>query len=534
MTVECENCKTRFHVADARIPAKGARVRCSRCHHRFHITPSYAPPKQQRASEQGSAVEPVLGGEAAREEDQLDNPEFLFDKPEDSDGAAARPARSGRSDPREAETQLDQPALAQPPDPQTPPPPPEPRVVESGGMTAQELLDDGVPELPSGRFDIGSALGEPDSQIGESEAVSSATARALLGRDLEDTGESLAPPPPSKPSAASKLTTSSIPSGASRPDAPIKPSAPAKPAAPAKSSAPAKPSAPSKPAFAELADIAAELGEDEDSSFADWDPLAAPSGSALSSPPPLGATAAGAVRTTKLFPDPPASQAVAKAKKRAAVDAPAFDPEAAGPAALILRIAAMIVGMALIVAAARLLWLQRVTEFAPPQIVQAAGWVAADLETFLARNATGERVVVVRGNLFPEGSAPPPAVEVRLLGADGEPLVDASQTWLERVDDAEVAPDRLGLRLAAAGGEIGAIGQMVTGFTAVIPDPPLGVRRVEVSLRARERRPDGTATADSPEAPSAKPQTETATPTPAALPRVPEPGDVLPAAPEPE
>lgn len=524
MTVECENCKTRFHVADARIPAKGARVRCSRCHHRFHITPSYTPPKPQKASAQGSAPEPVLGGEAAREEDQLDNPEFLFDKPEDSDAGTGLPARSGRQDPREAETQLDQPALAQPPEPKPPPPPPEPRVVASGGMTAQELLDDGEPELSTGRFDIDSALGEPDSVIGaREEAVSSATARALLGRDLEDTGESLAPPAPppaaSKPSASSKLTTSSIPSGASRPEVPLKPVAAA------------KPGAPSKPAFSELADIAAELGEDEDSSFADWDPLATPS--ALASPP-LGATAVGAARTTKLFPDPPPAQAAARTRRGTALDAPAFDPEAAGPAATILRVAAMLVGLALFGAAGRLLWLQRASELAPPQIVQAAGWVAADLETFLARSASGERVVVVRGNLFPEGAAPPPAVEVRLLGADDQPLVDAKQTWLERIDDAEVAPDRLGLRLAAAGGEIGAIGQLVTGFTAVIPDPPLGVRRVEVSLRARERLPDGTATAVTPEPPSAEPQTETASPTPAALPGAPETGDVVPAAPEPE
>ncbi len=532
MTVECENCKTRFHVADARIPAKGARVRCSRCHHRFHITPSYAPPKQQKASAQGSAAEPVLGGEAAREEDQLDNPEFLFDKPEHSGATgAAKPARSGRPDPREAETQLDQPALAQPPDPIAPPPPPEPRVVESGGMTAQELLDDGAPELGTGRFDIRASLGEPDSEIGISEdVVSSATARALLGRDLEDTGESLEapPPPPSKPSSTKKGTTSSIPSGASKPSVPIKPSAPPK------SSAPSIPSPSGKPAFAELADIAAELGEDEDSSFADWDPLATPSSLSAPAAPPLGATAVGAVRTAKLFPDPPATQPGAKARKRAPADAPDFDPEATGPAALILRIAAMIVGMALVGAAGRLLWLQRALVSEPPQIVQAAGWVAADLETFLARNATGERVVVVRGNLFPEGAAPPPAVEVRLLGADGQPLVEAQRTWLERIDDAEVAPDRLELRLAAAGGEIGAIGQMVTGFTAVIPDPPLGVRRVEVSLRARDRLPDGTATADTPEAPSAEPRTETVSPTPTALPLAPEAGDIVPAAPEPD
>ena len=47
MIVECENCETRFHVADARIPEKGARVRCSRCHHRFHITPSSAAPERK-------------------------------------------------------------------------------------------------------------------------------------------------------------------------------------------------------------------------------------------------------------------------------------------------------------------------------------------------------------------------------------------------------------------------------------------------------------------------------------------------------
>jgi hypothetical protein len=140
----------------------------------------------------------------------------------------------------------------------------------------------------------------------------------------------------------------------------------------------------------------------------------------------------------------------------------------------------------------------------------------------------------VRGNLFPEGSAPPPEVEVRLLGADGRPLVESPRTWLERIDDAEVAPERLGLRLAAAGGDIGAVGQMVTGFTAVIPDPPPGVRRVEVALRARERLPDGTATADTPAAPSPAPATETASPAPAAHSDAPEATDVVPAAPEPE
>ncbi len=534
MTVECESCKTRFHVADARIPAKGARVRCSRCHHRFHITPSYVPPS--RASEQGSAADAVLGGEAAREEDQLDNPEFLFDnKQDDSDATSARPPAARKPDPREAETQLDQPKLAEPPEPQTPPPPPEPRVVATAGATAQEMLDEGEPEIATGRFDIHASLGPRNSEIGEREEppVSGATARALLGRDMEDSGESPEPLAPPKPQPR---TTSSVPSGASRPPRPGDPPAPPKPAvqsAPAPSAAAAQPAAPAKKsAFADLADIAAELGEDEDSSFADWDPLATP-GSASSSPGPSSALAGGAPRTTRLFPDPPAAQTGSKAGKRAA-KAAEFDPEAASPAALILRVAAMLVGLTLLGAAARLVWLQNEVAPSAPHVVQAAGWVAADLETFLARNATGERVVVVRGNLFPEGSAPPPRVQVRLLGADGEPLVESAPTWLERVDDAEVAPDRLGLRFAAAGGEIGGIGQFVTGFTAVVPDPPPGVYRVEVALHAGERRPEGTAIADTPAAPSEEPNTQTVQPEPAAVPQATNDDDVIPAAPEPD
>src|SRR5215470_4153018 len=82
MIVQCESCETRFHVADARIPEKGARVRCSRCHHRFHITPSSAAPDAKATTGDGSA-RPAASGGAPRPggpaDEQLDNPEFLFD-----------------------------------------------------------------------------------------------------------------------------------------------------------------------------------------------------------------------------------------------------------------------------------------------------------------------------------------------------------------------------------------------------------------------------------------------------------------------
>lgn len=39
MIVTCASCLTKFHLDDARIPPKGAKVRCSRCKHVFFITP---------------------------------------------------------------------------------------------------------------------------------------------------------------------------------------------------------------------------------------------------------------------------------------------------------------------------------------------------------------------------------------------------------------------------------------------------------------------------------------------------------------
>ncbi len=39
MVVVCEECNTRFHLDDSRVPATGARVRCSRCKHAFFVLP---------------------------------------------------------------------------------------------------------------------------------------------------------------------------------------------------------------------------------------------------------------------------------------------------------------------------------------------------------------------------------------------------------------------------------------------------------------------------------------------------------------
>lgn len=51
MIITCEGCERRFQVDDARIPARGARVRCKRCHHRFHVMPGDAAAAQHAEAE---------------------------------------------------------------------------------------------------------------------------------------------------------------------------------------------------------------------------------------------------------------------------------------------------------------------------------------------------------------------------------------------------------------------------------------------------------------------------------------------------
>jgi hypothetical protein len=380
----------------------------------------------------------------------------------------------------------------------------EERVVASGGKTAQEMLDAGAPSFTASRFEIGGELGGDDD-----------------GRDETGTRE-FTSDPVSRSGMAAKSEA-------------------AKPA--------------ERPARAELDALGKELEEEDESSFAGWDPLtpqdSGAEGGAGSKFFDLASAIAGTPAQAEDAPAGPTSlfdqaelAAPEPAKKRSAPDVPAFDPEAAGPAAMILRVAAMVVGIGLLGVAGRALWLRAEADFSPPQVVRADGWVAADLETFLARDALGERVLVVRGNLMPEGPAGRPHVSVRVLGRNGEVLAESSLAWLERIDDAEVAPDALSVRLASASAEVAAIGQQVTGFTAVLPDPPPGARRVEISLQAAPLPPRGTATAEQPAAapaltpapaPAQAPPTSLAEPTPDKTPRpaqAPADGDVLPAAPD--
>src|SRR5258705_10495044 len=165
MIVQCENCETRFHVADARIPEKGARVRCSRCPHRFHITPSSGTSASPSPAADVSARTATRGDAPA--EDELDNPEFLFDEGTSESGQtpprAKRPAPEKQAAAAAPAQEAEPEALKSPSPDLEPAAAPEQRIVETRGRTAQEMLDAGAPKLGPGSVEFAPSRLDPDS-----------------------------------------------------------------------------------------------------------------------------------------------------------------------------------------------------------------------------------------------------------------------------------------------------------------------------------------------------------------------------------
>jgi predicted Zn finger-like uncharacterized protein len=509
MIVQCENCETRFHVADARIPEKGARVRCSRCHHRFHITPSSGTSAGPSPAGDVSARTATRGD--AGSEDELDNPEFLFDGSSSKSGSQQTPARAK---PEAAAAQKTaEPAHAPEEQPQAPNSPspdlepaaePEERIVATRGETAQEMLDAGAPKLGTDPVEFAPSLLDPDSDDTRS--------RVFLG---DDAAAAESEPPPSIRPAKDK---------------------------PARDNS-------AKPSPSPEIDAAFATSASDDEGDAGWDALtkedAAPTrsvfdvgasfGLATTPPAPITAPPTGGKPARSSLFDPAGARA-GDTKKRTS-DAASFDPEAGSPLGTILRIAAVLVGIALLGGALHGLQLQREASVTGAEAEPAGGWVATDLETFVARDSLGVRVLVVRGNLFPNGPAAPPEVDVSLLESDGRRIGEPRRAWLERLDDAEIAPDELTVRLASDSGEISGAGPQVTGFTALLADPPASARRVQVSLVAGKAVMRGTATAVSPPPPATPRARESQLATPNAPPAEAKPiapDSVVPAAPEPE
>lgn len=67
MIITCEQCHTRFHLEDERLPARGARVRCSKCKHAFFVA---HPAASRKAALEDAAL--AAAGVAAAAETDLD------------------------------------------------------------------------------------------------------------------------------------------------------------------------------------------------------------------------------------------------------------------------------------------------------------------------------------------------------------------------------------------------------------------------------------------------------------------------------
>jgi len=546
MIVQCENCETRFHVADARIPEKGARVRCSRCHHRFHITPSSGTtsspnsgPDVSARTETRSRETEGAAGAGGGGGDDLENPEFLFEgnSVSETKGGAAAPEPKPEPAPAEAAATPQPEAPRHAPDLE-PAQAPEVRVVETSGKTAQEMLDAGAPKLAprTGPVEFAPSLEDPDSDDTRSRFRLSDESPPTSGTPT--TARTPREPPPSLRPAKTK-------------DKPAKPSKPAKPTATltpiAKPPVPAPKPTPAKAEKSPL-DLAfgGSIGEEEEPDSG-WESLtqseSEESGESrsvfdvgatfgLGGSTPSVPTAAPGGKPATLFDQPDVG-----GKKRAAHEPAVFDPEAASPAGTIARAAALLVGIALLCGTLRGLELQRAASVATSEADQGAGWIATDVETFVARDSLGERVLVVRGNLFPNGAAPPPEVSVTLLATGGDPVGEPRRAWLERLDDAEIAPDALTVKLASSSGDLSGMGPQVTGFTALLADPPAAARRIQVNLASGKLSPRGTATAVVP-APATPPPSEPGPqPSQLAAPTAPQPKPTelaVPKAPEPK
>ncbi len=88
MIVRCERCETRFKLDEARLPARGARVRCSRCKHAFFVIPP--------GSSREDLVHDVAASTAAAANPTTRSPGPTWDL-EDGSGTPATAAPIGRS-----------------------------------------------------------------------------------------------------------------------------------------------------------------------------------------------------------------------------------------------------------------------------------------------------------------------------------------------------------------------------------------------------------------------------------------------------
>ncbi len=212
-----------------------------------------------------------------------------------------------------------------------------------------------------------------------------------------------------------------------------------------------------------------EIGEPGDS----WDPF----DDGLASPPPIRSPDPIPVRSDPGFAVEEFERA--DASEGEVEPARAARAKRRGPSRL-APLLATVVAMVLIVGGLRALKLYAIDHVPGPPTVRASGWIATDIHAMRVRDASGRRVLVVRGNLSSDGSTRTPRVWATLLDAHGEEVGSSVSGLMTRLDGAELAPEALTKRLDSPARS--RIRGRTRGFTVLIPDPSKDARRYRVEL----------------------------------------------------
>jgi hypothetical protein len=141
---------------------------------------------------------------------------------------------------------------------------------------------------------------------------------------------------------------------------------------------------------------------------------------------------------------------------------------------------AVLVGTVLIAGGLRALRLHAIEPIPGPPTVRASGWVATDIQAVHVRDAEARPVLVVRGSLSSDPSAPPASVQATLLDAAGGALGPAVSGIMLRLEGGALAPEAVTRRLAET--KAARPARQARGFTVLIPDPPERARRYRLEI----------------------------------------------------
>jgi predicted Zn finger-like uncharacterized protein len=467
IVVQCPSCQARFHLAQERIPEKGARVRCSRCEHRFYVTSSgdvteakprkeKAPPDTESAAQSGassssgsSSARPLvladaesstshrkraeakttvmdalrdppansprirtIGAVAPEEDADLDDPQFLFDGSVSSAELPytpgieddAAPSASDGEEPSSAALG-EMPAASRPRNPDTDATPHEPPVRTSPAASSVSTEEGG-----------GAWLSNDDEAIPDIRAQKDALA-AELGRG-----------PLAAPEESAELDALRAPS----------PSQPER-----------------RPASGPAADVER--------------PAARPA--ATSQAPPTRYAAAGGATVVAR----PAAERAPR-QDRTTVDGAlptSFDR--------IAGLLAVLTALLLVAAGARTLFVHQIRVPSGPQQVRDARGEASDVEVLHLRDGGGRRVLAVRGR-WSSRSAGSPRLRLVLFDASGSTIGDPYDARPELLDDADLSADKLDALLSPAESNPFSTSNEADGFTVLIRDPPLAAERFALEI----------------------------------------------------